>query len=304
MSGYWFQGLPFQPLATSGVQYVAPRWWYQGLPDSMTLGKPGVTLGRAAAHGKARNVSFLWTVSFPLGRAIASGKARPVTPFRDPPYVPATPLFNWYQTVISQYANSPILLQLLDNFFQYIDQTSNMDDFYNLMWNVDTAVGYGLDVWGRIVGVSRTLELAQGEFFGFAEGNPSWRGFNQAPFWGGASATDNFELSDQAYRQLIFAKAMANICDGSIMAINQLLLNLFPGLGGYVVDNNDMTITYTFTKPLSDVQVAIVKQSGVLPRPTGVFADMIAPSGICLIAESGEEDELISEDGSILVPEA
>lgn len=190
-----------------------------------------------------------------------------------------TPVFNPLTTVISQYANSPVLLALIENFFIYVDPTVDLDRFYDLMWNVDTAQGYGLDVWGRIVGVNRVLTVSSGKFFGFDEATTvSADPFNQSPFWTGNPNSSNVALSDAAYRVLIFAKALANISNGSIQAINQLLLNLFPGLGNvYVTDGLDMTMTYTFTFALTDVQLAIVQNSGVLPKPVGVLATVVVP---------------------------
>lgn len=181
------------------------------------------------------------------------------------------PPFNVLETVISQYANSPTLLQLIANMDAYLDQTQNIDAFFDLIWNVDTAQGYGLDVWGRIVGVGRILQVSSAFYFGFTEAGIEARPFNQAPFYIGAPLTSNYALTDTAYRTLILAKALANICDGSIPAINQILLNLFPGRGDcYVVDNQDMTMVYAFEFALTPVEAAIVTQSGVLPRPTGV----------------------------------
>lgn len=188
-----------------------------------------------------------------------------------------TDAFDWFSTVLSQYANSPILLALVENFADYIDPTANFDAFFQLVFDVDTAVGYGLDVWGRIVGVSRILQLpAPGDYFGFSESSDA-HSFNEAPFYGGGSLTNNFALSDDAYRRLILAKALANICDGSIPAINQILINLFGGSYGncYVTDGGDMTMTYTFGATLSPVDFAIVSQSGVLPRPVGVSATIV-----------------------------
>jgi hypothetical protein len=188
------------------------------------------------------------------------------------------PFFDPETTLISQYANSPRILQIIANFFSCVDQTENLDDFFDLMWNVDTAQGYGLDVWGRIVGVSRVLELSSGVFFGFEGEGAGAEPFNSAPFYGGASDTSNFLLSDAAYRQLILAKALANICDGSTKAINQLLISLF-GTGGncYVVDNLDMSMVYHFTFVPNAIQLAIIQQSGVLPKPTGVSVTVSVP---------------------------
>lgn len=189
------------------------------------------------------------------------------------------PPFDYQPTVISQYAGSSILLTLIDNFFQYIDQTENMDDFFDDIWNIVTAQGYGLDVWGRIVGVSRILEIPTGSFFGFEEAaGANTKGFNQAPFYAGTAFTTNYSLSDSDYRTLILAKAFANLSDGSIPSLNQLLLNLFPTEGNaYVTDGENMTMAYTFDFTLTAVQLAIVTSSGVLPKPTGVSATIVSP---------------------------
>lgn len=187
--------------------------------------------------------------------------------------------FDFWDTVISQYANSPILTQLLQDFNDYIDPTIDVDNFFDMIFNIDTAVGYGLDVWGRRVGVSRTLTVTTANFFGFAQAAPTVDTFGPggiSPFFAGIPATNNFLLPDAAFRTLIFAKALANISDGSIPAINQLLLNLFPNRGNcFVTDGGDMTMTYTFLFGLTPVEAAIVASSGVLPKPVGVAAIVI-----------------------------
>lgn len=215
------------------------------------------------------------------------------------------PPFDVWTTVISQYANSTVLTTLITNFFAYLDQTKNFDDFFDLIWNVDTAQGYGLDVWGRIVGVNRILEvITPGTYFGFEEATDAV-GFGQAPFYNGHPLTSNYILSDQAYRQLILTKAMANISMCSIPALNQMLLTLFPNRGNcYVTEGyqqgpwfgfeeagdakgfnqaqfyggqniNHMIMTYTFEFQPTPVEMAIVQNSGVLPKPTGVKAFVV-----------------------------
>lgn len=195
---------------------------------------------------------------------------------RHPDTPPPPASYDWFATVISQYANSPILLKLIENFAAYVDPTANMDAFFNLVWNVDTAQAHGLDVWGRIVGVSRVLHLpAGGEYLGWDEATDAFT-FGFGIWYNGGTVTNNFSLSDGAYRRLILAKALANISDGSIAGINQILINLFSDYGNcYVVDNNDMSLTYTFGSALSVVDFAIVTQSGVLPRPCGVSASIV-----------------------------
>lgn len=186
--------------------------------------------------------------------------------------------FDYFATIISQYANSPILTQLIKDFAECVDQTRNMDDFYSLMWNVDTAVGYGLDVWGRIVGVTRIVQVPSPQrYLGFEEATIiSADPFGQSPFYSGAPLTDNYALSDDAFRTLIFAKALSNISNGSIQSINQILLNLFPGRGNcYATDEGGMEMTYTFAFELTAVERAIIGQSGVLPKPVGVAATVV-----------------------------
>lgn len=187
--------------------------------------------------------------------------------------------FDVWTTVLSQYANSPILMQLILNMDSYLDQTANFDAFFDLVFNIDTAQGYGLKVWGQIVNVSNVLSVPDGELWlGFEEAGETAQPFNQAPFFSGQQINNNFILTDSAYRVLIFAKALANICDGSIPAINQILLNLFPGRGNcYVVDGLDMTMAYKFEFDLSSVELAIISQSGALPKSTGVSVSTITP---------------------------
>lgn len=192
------------------------------------------------------------------------------------------PPFDYWKTIVSQYANSKILTQLLDNFDQYIDQTKNLSDFFDLIWNVNTATGFGLDVWGKIVGVNRVLTLQSGSFFGFQQAAPNADTFGpggESPFFSGTATTTNYALTDNAYRTLILAKALANISDGSIKSINQLLINIFQGSGGnaYVTDGGNMTMTYTFGFVLTPLQQAIVFNSGVLPKPVGVTATVVQP---------------------------
>jgi hypothetical protein len=186
------------------------------------------------------------------------------------------PPFNVWTTIISQYANSEIITELCSNFADYFDQTANMDAFYDTIMNVATAEGYGLDVWGRIVGVNRVLTLTSGIYFGFEQQSPQIGTFGQGIFYDGQSPlTSNFSLTDDAFRILIYAKALANICNGSIPAINQILLSLFPGQGNcYVTDGMNLTMTYTFDFALSPVQAAIIA-SGILPRTSGVLATVV-----------------------------
>src|ERR1700681_2336819 len=85
------------------------------------------------------------------------------------------PPFDVWTTILNQYSNSEVLIQLCTNMAQYVDPTLNLDQFYDNIWNIDTAIGYGLDCWGEIVGVGRVIQSsALTSFFGFEEpGTPT-----------------------------------------------------------------------------------------------------------------------------------
>ena len=184
------------------------------------------------------------------------------------------------QTIIAQYANSPILLGLINGMNSCIDPTVNLNNFFNQIRNVLTAQGYGLDVWGRIVGVKRTITIpVVPDNFGFQEGN-FWQPFGPggiAPFSNGSlPGSTIYSLTDDAFRTLILAKALANISACSIQAINQLLSNLFGSVSRcYVIDNQNMTMTVVSEAPLSQINVNILTQSNIIPRPCGVLVHLL-----------------------------
>lgn len=204
------------------------------------------------------------TAEFPIG-------AMPVATSVVSPGHPDDGLLDIRDTVLSQYANSPIILRLVDTFFEWFGPSERFRAFYDDIWNIMTARGFGLDVWGRILGVGRVIPVPSGEYFGFDQ-QPEALSWDWGIFYRGVGGTDNAILTDEAFRLLLLAKAALNITDSSIPSINKILLDLFGD--GYVRDNLDMTVTYVFSAPLDPVQTSIVFASGVLPRPCGVLANV------------------------------
>lgn len=205
-------------------------------------------------------------------------------------------MLNVERTVISQYANSPTLNALISNMNEYIDPRVNMQNFYDFVWNVDTAQGFGLDIWGKIVGVSRLLKIpANTKTFGFnnADFPPDWAPFNQGTFYTGANTGTAFILPDDVYRTLILTKALSNIVATTAASMNQLLRNLFPGRGvAYVIDNGGMSMTFYFEFDITTAEYAILTQSGALPHPAGVrFNVIVLPAGLFGFQEMGGPTE-------------
>ena len=197
-------------------------------------------------------------------------------------------------TILSQYANSPVLLALIDGMNDAIDPSARINDWYRLVWNIDTAQGYGLDLWGRILGITRFLKVPLDiDYFGFQTGGIPEHSlpFGSGVFYSGTVATSNFALSDTAYRNLLFFKAFVNIAATNTPTLDKLINKLFAGVSGfyvvrdyaiegyfeggeagraYVEDLGDMQMRYVFQYDLTPPQLAIINTPGVLPRPTGV----------------------------------
>lgn len=221
---------------------------------------------------------------------------------------------NVEQTIASQYANSPTLTRLIYNMNRHIDPRKDIDNFLANYWNIATAVGPGLDYWGKIVGLpnGRLLILGQSaQTFGFRNSDvpADWAPWGQGTFFSGASTGTAFTLLDPAFRTLILAKALANITATNCLALNQLLGNLFPGRGAcYVTDGgrvntavNGMTMAFVFEFALSQVEYAILTQTGVMPHPAGVMYSVIQqPGGVIGFIQAPPAEPL--SQGTLYVP--
>lgn len=185
-------------------------------------------------------------------------------------------------TILAQYAGSPKLRSIIETFNTTMDTDKFLDDFYDVIWNIETADTYGLDVWGKIVVVSRLLTVTPSEkFFGYGEATNTTpviddpQPFDQAPFYTGEQQTSTISLTNDAYRKLIMLKAMANITDCTIPNMNKMLMYMFGSSGkAYVRNDGGMVMTYVFEFELSTVELAIVQSSGALPSPAGVTVNI------------------------------
>jgi len=172
-------------------------------------------------------------------------------------------------TILAQYANSPIILEIIDTFDSAVSLDKDAENFYKLAWNISTAIGEFLDIWGRIVNVTRVISLPVSNYFGFSEG--SYKGFGQAKFYAGTTASTNYALSDDAFRLLILAKALFNISRTTYSVYNKILMQLFPNRGrAYIGTSGNMNVRLTFEFYLQSWELAILKQSNVFEPPTGV----------------------------------
>lgn len=184
---------------------------------------------------------------------------------------------NVQQTILAQYANSPIITGLIDYTNQWIDPSIDLQNFYIYVWNVYSAKGFGLDIWGRIVNVPRTINIPASQiYFGFEEALPNAQPFNQAPFYSGPQSGTLYTLTDDTYLVLILTKALANISSFTAPSVNALLQFMFAGRGScYVLETSPMQIEYVFNFPLQTWEAAVIEQPSLMPRPAGVGITII-----------------------------
>lgn len=191
---------------------------------------------------------------------------------------------------MKQYAASPIIQQLIADRATYFP-TAWQQQFYDVVWNVDTAQGAGLDIWGRIVVIGRNIQIPAVDYFGFnAPPDQAWNPFGQESFYTGPTATTTFRLQDNAYRILVLTKALANIADTNARSLNRILQQLFPGRGrAWVNDLGSMSMRYTFEFALEPWEMSVLTGGGVLPRPAGVGATIAQiPVDTFGFAEAGD----------------
>lgn len=161
------------------------------------------------------------------------------------------PSVDFTKHIFWQYNNAPNLNSLVNSkqTWYQTNQTQYWQDWVNNVLNITTANDYGLSIWGILLGIPRTY-LVDGE---------------------------NMALSTEQYRTVILARLKMLKMRGTIPEINSLLQFIFGKYGkAYVVDNFDMTMTYHFNFNLTPLQIAVLQNVTLLPRPAGVEINIVA----------------------------
>jgi len=193
---------------------------------------------------------------------------------------------------MKQYAASPTINKLIEDRASYFP-IAWQQQFFDNAWNVDTAQGFGLNIWGRIVVIGRNIQIPAVDYFGFnASPEQSWSPFGQESFYTGPTATTTFSLADNAFRVLVLAKALSNITKTNAPALNRVLRQLFPGRGrAWANDLGSMTMRVVFEFALEPWELAVLSGGGVFPRPAGVGAKLAQiPVDTFGFAEAGDSE--------------
>lgn len=165
------------------------------------------------------------------------------------------PITDLTKHIFWQYNNAPNFNSLVNAKQEWFNtnQVTFWENWVNDVLNILTANDYGLSIWGILLGVPRTYIVN----------------------------SENMSLSTEQYRTVILARLRLLKMRGTVPEINALLKFLFGKYGkAYVTDNFDMTITYHFNFVLSDLQLAVLQNITLLPRPAGVKAIIVSSDGM------------------------
>jgi len=154
-------------------------------------------------------------------------------------------------------------------------------------FDIDTATGHTLDILGKYVGAQRTTYGvgATKEFFEFLEygdtpdGGIGFAEYGDDPVSGlflfyGAATRTAYALSDDEFRRVIQFLAKANAMFLSMEGIDDLLHDTFEDKV-FLIDNEDMTITYHHDSTDTDTLFSILEDAGFLPKPMGVSMSVV-----------------------------
>ncbi|MDA8485838.1 DUF2612 domain-containing protein [Pseudomonas resinovorans] len=168
-------------------------------------------------------------------------------------------------TLQSQYSSSPRIQKLLCGMGKQLDASRDIDLFMSKIFDISTAEGWGLDNWGRILGLDRTVLITSTAAFGFS--GSGLQPFDQQPFDSGGLASA-VTLPDEDYRKLLMLKAASNISGSTIPIINKILSVIFKGRGDvFVLETGVMRIQYTFKFIMTPFERLIMRFDWMVPRP-------------------------------------
>lgn len=188
--------------------------------------------------------------------------------------------------ILRQYNNSIKMKSLIYLWWKAIRLNEFEDNLYSKIWDIDTCETHGLDIWGKIINIPRTMSYSRsGAYLGFREAKYDGsltliddpQPFNTYPFYSRQYDTNGLvALSDQYYRKAIYMKAMANISDCTVPNLNRMLIYMFGSSGNaWVEHDGPMKMSYHFDFTPDEAELAIIQNSSILPRPSGCVISFV-----------------------------
>lgn len=146
--------------------------------------------------------------------------------------------------ITSEHRNQPKYIAMLTAYFQKLQHAVNVLNAWDEHFHIEDAVGAQLDQLGEIIGRNRVLNF-----------QPD-----------GHSA----RLDDETYRMILKAKILQNQWDGTIYGMQKLFKAVFPDMELILIDHQNMTITAAVVGLSDSLQLQLLRQGYILPKPEGV----------------------------------
>lgn len=171
--------------------------------------------------------------------------------------------------IYSQYRDKPKAVAWYNILPTIANELFNTADRTRLSYDIDNATTHELNVIGNIVGASRSFESqVTFETNDFGEVGVQFGGFEIQFQTIGQSITQ--EVSDEIFKILIKAKISKNNNNGTIDGMLGALQFIIPDNISRIIDHDDMSFSVSFGEELSSLQVMILNNFDILPRPQGV----------------------------------
>jgi Protein of unknown function (DUF2612) len=190
---------------------------------------------------------------------------------------------NIFAALLWQYEESNNLRTLIlnKNIWTALYGTIFWESWYFNVFDLRTANLFGLTVWSIILDLPLFVPISDPN-----PAAPVW-GFNELPFpltnnnlnfthgnLAGALVVPN--LTEDEQRIALQLKYYQLVSRGAVTEVNQFLNYLFGSSGGaWMIDNFDMTITYTFNFTISPVLLSVIASYELLPKPAGVNVNYV-----------------------------
>lgn len=172
------------------------------------------------------------------------------------------------RAILWQYNDAARLQSLLQSKASWYaeEQEGFWTNWLRDVFDLTTANDFGLSVWGIILGVPLSYGIPSSgprPVFGFGQHNLN---FNNGNFGRDAAGVAGLTLEQK--RLVLRLRYYQLISDGTAPHINFVLREVFGS--GYVLDREDMTISYIFPTAFPSSVRTILEEFDLLPRPAGV----------------------------------
>lgn len=163
--------------------------------------------------------------------------------------------YDYSPIILWQYSDAEKLKKIVENEQKFSDTaiTQFRDEFDTNLFNIDTCDANGLELWGKILQITRPI-------------------------------VDGNIFNDEQYRLLLKARLYAIRWDGSCYGLTYLIKTLFPDvifeITEFPLDAEEnpeyMTVKITFESGLTAEQLAVLRM-GYLEQETGIYVYTFLP---------------------------